>query len=165
MAALGGTLHDRLLMRSLSSQVRYAICGIFDLAYNADLEPVQLRVIGERQQIPPRYLEQIFQRLRRAGLVAGKRGPGGGYTLARGTSEITLRDVVEAVEGPFETEEEASGGDTPDESRACGPDFLWPALSARFAAVLEETTIDDLCQESARRGIKRATAEFLTYQI
>ncbi len=153
-------------MRTLSSQVRYAICGIFDLAYNADIEPVRLRVIGERQGIPPRYLEQIFQRLRRAGLVAGKRGPGGGYTLARGTSEITLRDVVEAVEGPIDKADDPedraqdTGGDRP-----CGPDFLWPLVAERFAAMLAETTIDDLCQESARRGVRRASAEFLTYQI
>jgi len=155
-------------MRTLSSQVRYAICGIFDLAYNADLEPVQLRVIGERQAIPPRYLEQIFQRLRRAGLVAGKRGPGGGYTLARGTTEITLRDVVEAVEGPFECDDEASvpaAPADPGEAREGGPQFLWPKVAARFAAILEETTIEDLCQEAAHRGVPRAAAEFLTYQI
>ena len=66
----------------LSLQVRYAICGVFDLAYHAGDAPVQIRVIGERQAIPPRYLEQIFQRLRRARLVTSKRGPGGGYTLA-----------------------------------------------------------------------------------
>ena len=169
-------------MRPLSSQVRYAICGIFDLAYNADMKPVQLRVIGERQDIPARYLEQIFQRLRRAGLVQGKRGPGGGYTLSRGTAEISLRDVVEAVEGPIEAgrprtsrrgaavpEGEggaALGSDHAGVSAAVGtPEFLWPMLAERIALVLEETTIEDLCQESARRGVRRASAEFLTYQI
>jgi Rrf2 family iron-sulfur cluster assembly transcriptional regulator len=169
-------------MRALSSQVRYAICGIFDLAYNADMKPVQLRVIGERQNIPARYLEQIFQRLRRAGLVQGKRGPGGGYTLSRGTTEITLRDVVEAVEGPIEIgqhrsprrtrstlssapAEPMSSDDSPAASTGGTPDFLWGELAERLAAVLDETTIDDLCQESARRGVRRASAEFLTYQI
>lgn len=172
-------------MRPLSSQVRYAISGIFDLAYNADLKPVQLRVIGERQNIPARYLEQIFQRLRRAGLVQGKRGPGGGYTLLRGTSEITLRDIVEAVEGPIEAGETSSPRRAVDPSRdgspsqagagsdgspdaaagACTPDFIWGVLAERIAAVLDETTIEDLCQESARRGVRRASAENLTYQI
>lgn len=169
-------------MRPLSSQVRYAISGIFDLAYNADLKPVQLRVIGERQNIPARYLEQIFQRLRRAGLVEGKRGPGGGYTLLRGSSEITLRDVVEAVEGPIEAGDVGSarraaspapgaapgavglGPDAPS-AGACAPDFIWSVLAERIAAVLAETTIEDLCQESARRGIRRASADNLTYQI
>jgi Rrf2 family protein len=114
-------------MRALSAQVRYAICGIFDLAYNADMKPVQLRVIGERQNIPPRYLEQIFQRLRKAGLVEGKRGPGGGYTLLRGTAEITLRDVVEAVEGPI------LGGETrnPKRAAAAGESFLSLGRSCR----------------------------------
>ncbi len=169
-------------MRPLSSQVRYAICGIFDLAYNADMKPVQLRVIGERQNIPARYLEQIFQRLRRAGLVQGKRGPGGGYTLLRGTSEITLRDVVEAVEGPIEAgRPEASqravrvsnrdcgagdgGVDAGTSRESCTPEFLWNDLAERIAAVLAETTIEDLCQESARRGVRWASAEFLMYQI
>ena len=75
----------------LSLQVRYAICGVFDLAYNGHGEPVQVRVISERQGIPTRYLEQIFRRLRQGQIVLSKRGPGGGYTLARPPAEITLR--------------------------------------------------------------------------
>ena len=165
----------RHCMRALSAQVRYAICGIFDLAYNADMKPVQLRVIGERQNIPPRYLEQIFQRLRKAGLVEGKRGPGGGYTLLRGTAEITLRDVVEAVEGPIlggETRNPKraaaageSGAEVVAEGQSGTPSFLWEDLAQRFALLLAETTIEDLCQESVKRGVPRATAQYLTYQI
>ncbi len=85
----------------LALRAHYAICGLFNLAYNGQGEPVGIRAISERQAIPARYLEQIFQRLRRAGLVASRRGPGGGYVLARPASEITLREVVEAVEGPL----------------------------------------------------------------
>ena len=59
-----------------SRQIHYAIYGVFDLAYNGRGEAVQVRVISERQSIPTRYLEQIFQRLRRAEIVSGKRGPG-----------------------------------------------------------------------------------------
>jgi hypothetical protein len=90
-----GTLEDD----AFSLQVQYAICGVFDLAYNGHGEPVQIRVISERQAIPARYLEQIFGRLRRSDIVASKRGPGGGYTLARTAATITLREVLEAVEG------------------------------------------------------------------
>lgn len=154
-------------MRLLSSQVRYAIAGIFDLAYNARLEPVQLRVIGERQGIPARYLEQIFQRLRRHGLVVGKRGPGGGYTLGRGTTEITLRDIVEAVEGPIDCQRAQHRG-KPSEREIepdCGPGFLWSSLADRFSSLLAETSIEDLCREAARRGVRRATAELVNYQI
>jgi len=154
-------------MRLLSNQVRYAICGIFDLAYNADHQPVQLRVIGERQGIPPRYLEQIFQRLRRAGLVTGKRGPGGGYSLLLAASEISLRAVVEAVEGPIGSASQGEDAAREVESgqTACGPEFLWSQIAEGFAALLDETTVEDLCQQAARRGIRRAGAEFLSYQI
>ena len=82
-----------------SRQVQYALCGIFDLAYNGAGGPVRVQTIGERQRIPHRFLEQIFQRLRKAELVAGKRGPGGGYVLTRSPEKISLREVVEAVEG------------------------------------------------------------------
>ncbi len=168
-------------MRPLSSQVRYAICGIFDLAYNAENKPVQLRVIGERQGIPPRYLEQIFQRLRRAGLVQGKRGPGGGYTLLLDASQISLRDVVEAVEGPIEvagrepshsapdsakrTAEGPAGGEPQPLGGESAPGFLWQVLADGLADFFAQTTIEGLCQEAARRGVRRASAEFLTYQI
>src|SRR5688500_6235364 len=80
-------LHVRRMRLSL--QVQCAICSVFDLAYNGHGEPVQVRVVSERQGIPARYLEQIFRRLRRAELVLSKRGPGGGYTLARPPSRIT----------------------------------------------------------------------------
>jgi len=118
----------------LSHQVQYAICGAFDLAYNGQGAPVRIREIALRQGVPARYLEQIFQRLRRAGLVTSKRGPGGGYQLARPAAEITLRNVVEAVEGPL------AEGLTGDGNRArtpFRPDFLWPALGEGLAALLE----------------------------
>ena len=84
---------------------------------------MQIRVISERQGIPSRYLEQIFQWLRRAGLVTSKRGPGGGYTLSRSPARISLREVVEAVEGPVADAlrmKAASRSDAP----SYRPDFL-----------------------------------------
>ena len=139
----------------LSLQVQYAICGMFDLAYNGhDGRPIQVRVIGERQAIPARYLEQIFQRLRRAGIVTSKRGPGGGYTLARPPREITLRAVVEAVEGPLEASlsmEAAEGS-----AASLRPGFLWKDLAERFGEVLEATSLEALCREAARGDVARA---------
>lgn len=149
----------------LSLQVQYAICGVFDLAYNGQGAPIQVRVIGERQAIPPRYLEQIFQRLRRAHIVQGKRGPGGGYTLARPPSEISLRDIVEAMEGP------AGGWLVPAAASRRGarvayrPSFLWPRLSERLAGVLAETTVEMLCRDAARAAVRRAHADSQMYFI
>lgn len=136
---------------------------MFDLAYNGLDQPVQVRVMGERQGIPTRYLEQIFQRLRRARLVAGKRGPGGGYRLARAAAEITLRDVVEAVEGPVGTG--PGPGEEPVGSTPGRPDFLWPELAARFAEVLDDVTLADLCRRAAKEGVPRLSVSVYDYQI
>ena len=152
-----------LAMR-FSLQVQYAICGVFDLAYNGQGAPIQVRVVGERQGIPARYLEQIFQRLRRARVLKGKRGPGGGYLLARPPSEITLRDIVEAVEGPLER---VLGAGPPPQSRPIPyrPGFLWDALASRLGEALGETTLESVCREAARGAVKRAHADSHSYVI
>jgi Rrf2 family protein len=145
----------------LSLQVQYAICSLFDLAYNGHGEPVQVRVISERQAIPARYLEQIFRRLRQAELVSSKRGPGGGYTLARPSSQITLRDVVEAVEGSLaETLRMEEGGTT-----AHRPGFLWPALARRMGDALAAVAFDAVCRDAERLGVPRAKSEAPMYFI
>ena len=148
----------------LSQQAQYAICGMFDLAYNGESSPVQVRVVGERQRIPARYLEQIFQRLRRADLVRGKRGPGGGYVLAREARAITLRDIVEAVEGPLA--EALAGGPPPRERRpAHRPNFLWPELCQRIQATLGEVSLEEVCRRAAAVAVRRADAESRVYHI
>jgi len=146
----------------LSLQVQYAICGVFDLAYNSRGEPVQVRVISERQAIPARYLEQIFRRLRQAGLVVSKRGPGGGYQLAREASAITLRDVVEAVEGPVAT---TLAMEPAPELPAFRPDFVWESLAERFSDALAATTLDALCRQAERAAVPRAETEAPMYFI
>ena len=142
----------------LSQQAQYAICGMFDLAYAGDEAPVQVRVIGERQRIPPRYLEQIFQRLRKAELVRGKRGPGGGYVLARPPAEISLRDILEAVEGPL-----ADGfaqGPPPHERRTPErPNFVWREIGASIEGVLTGLTLAELCRRAAASGVRRPPGE------
>ena len=147
-----------------SQQAQYAICGMFDLAYNGATLPVQVRVIGERQRIPARYLEQIFQRLRKAELVRGKRGPGGGYVLARPAAEITLRDIVEAVEGPL-ADALAQGPPPRDRRPAHRPNFLWPELCGRIGATLGEVSLEDVCHRAASQGVRRPDAESRVYHI
>jgi len=162
-----------------SLQVYYAVNGVFDLAYNGFDSPVQVRVVGERQGIPTRYLEQIFQRLRKARIVRGKRGPGGGYVLARDPSEISLRQIVEAVEGPLvetaiptQLVRPLAGSKTPAASPATEgasaihrPDFVWPRLAGRFVEVLDEVTVADLCRDAAREAVPRAEHAAYSYEI
>jgi len=147
----------------LSLQVQYAICAVFDLAYNGVGEPMQVRAISARQAIPTRYLEQIFRRLRRAALVDAKRGPGGGYTLARAPAEITLRDVVEAVEGPLDASCEMAPAAV--EGPSLRPDFLWRELGERLGAALSETTLEELCRAAARADVERANPDVPMYFI
>ena len=148
----------------LSLQVHYAICGVFDLAYNGQGEAVQVRVIGDRQGIPGRYLEQIFQKLRRADLVRGKRGPGGGYRLARSAAAISLLDVVEAVEGPLQ-EDGRMGSLGPPSHSQHRPDFLWPEIASGFRSVLSGIDIEFLCRQAAKEGVARSRVEAIVYQI
>src|SRR3954452_18799266 len=85
----------------LSTKTRYGVCALCDIAFHNQGRPTQARDIARRQEVPLRYLEQIFQELRRANLVEAKRGPRGGYSLARAPEKITLGDVLRAVQGPI----------------------------------------------------------------
>ena len=145
-----------------SLKVRYAIYGVFDLAYNAGAQPVQSRVVSQRQGIPVRYLEQIFQLLRRAGLLTSKRGPGGGYALAVAAEDILLRDIVEAVEGPIDLAPEAEAETQRAPHR---PDFLWPVLNARLSSTLAEMTLAEVCREAQRIALPRQDPDAPMYFI
>ncbi|HIG00132.1 MAG TPA: Rrf2 family transcriptional regulator [Myxococcales bacterium] len=151
-----------------SRQVHYAIYGVFDLAYNGQGESVQVRVISERQSIPTRYLEQIFQRLRRAHIVTGKRGPGGGYLLTRDPSEITLGQIIEAVEGPIGGSglglSDGAGGEEERDSPG-QPDFVWPLLAERIGEVLNTFSVAEVCRLAATQGVPRADSGAQDYQI
>ena len=147
----------------LSRQVQYALCGIFDLAYNSGGRAVRVQTIGRRQAIPFRFLEQIFQRLRRAGLVEGKRGPGGGYRLTRSPDQMTLLEVCQAVEGEWAKQATDDAREWPES--AFRPDFLWPELADRMSEVLSEVRVSDVCREAVRQAVERELPEALDYQI
>ena len=151
-----------------SRQIHYAIYGVFDLAYNGRGEAVQVRVISERQSIPTRYLEQIFQRLRRAEIVSGKRGPGGGYLLTRDPAEITLGQIIEAVEGPIggvERDRSDEGAGEDDGGKPGQPDFVWPLLAERVADLLGTFSVAEVCRIAAMQGVPRADSGVQDYQI
>ncbi len=86
----------------LSTKSRYGVRAMFDMAYHAGTLPAQIKDISRRQNISPRYLEQIFQDLKKAGLLKSRRGPQGGYSLAKPAEEITVKDIVLAAEGELQ---------------------------------------------------------------
>ena len=143
-----------------SQQLKYAIYGIFDLAYHGADGPMPIQEIGSRQGIPPRYLEHIFQRMRKADLIVSKRGPGGGYRLKRPAAEIRLSEVVRAVQGDVLAR--------PADSASAGPDapvFVWEKLEAGIEQALSAWTVGDLCRIAASHGIERRDAKAGAYQI
>ncbi|MEM9864937.1 MAG: Rrf2 family transcriptional regulator, partial [Myxococcota bacterium] len=84
----------------LSNKARYAVRAMFDIAYHGRGEATQVKAIAERQAVPHRFLEQIFQDLKRAALVTSKRGPRGGYALMRSPETIRIGDILRATGGP-----------------------------------------------------------------
>ena len=151
----------------LATKTRYGVRAVFDIAYHAQGRPgvaVQAKDIAYRENIPPRYLEQIFQDLRRAGLVESKRGPRGGYILKREPASITLADVVSALQGPpeeiFEIEsDEADAARTSTTSRHVTA-ALWQELAEHIGSWLRGVSIADMVQRARELGVPRAgTAE------
>src|SRR6187399_1863461 len=127
----------------LSSKGRYGVRALFDVAFHSEGRATQIKDISDRQAIPPRFLEQIFQDLKRAGLVSSKRGPRGGYHLAVAPSEIRIGDIVRALEGPLtlsSPKEKVEGDAT---SRAV-TDEAFEELSREIDACFDAKTIEDL---------------------
>jgi Rrf2 family protein len=104
----------------LSARVDYALRAAAELAA-AGAGPTTVGELAKEQDMPPKYLENILLQMRRAGLVRGQRGPEGGYVLARPAGEISLADVIRAVDGPLANVRGASGVDRAAGDRACHP--------------------------------------------
>ncbi len=147
----------------LSNKSRYGVRAMFDIAFHNDGKPTQVRTIAERQAIPPRFLEQIFQDLKRAGLVTSKRGPRGGYALSRDPDAIHIGDVIRALEGEIRlTGDEAAGGDAM--SRAI-TDGVLTELASRIDQVLDELSLRDLCERGESEGVRRRPPRRYVYSI
>jgi Rrf2 family protein len=154
----------------LSTKSRYGVRAVFDIAYHNQGRPTQARDIARRQEVPLRYLEQIFQELRRANLVEAKRGPRGGYFLARAPESITLGDVVRAVQGPIELiapeDDQRTDGDRSREARSkLVPASIWKELAQKIRACFDGVTIKDLCQRGEALGIHRGDGQPHMYFI
>src|SRR5437899_11906739 len=142
----------------LSTKTRYGVRALFDIAFHNQGSPTQARDIARRQAVPLRYLEQIFQELRRARLVDAKRGPKGGYLLARKPAAITLGDVMRAVQGPIALLSAREDG------KSIWPS-IWQELGEKIGAVFDSVTIQDLCARGEALGLHRGDGEPHMYFI
>lgn len=145
----------------LSTKGRYAVMAMADLAtHEAGSRPVSLADIAERQEISLSYLEQLFAKLRRGGLVVSVRGPGGGYRLSRSGGEIRISDIILAVDEPIEATRcklGSSKGCTTVGGRCITHD-LWEELGHQIYKYLSGVTLAAVVEHRVPTGLT-ATAE------
>jgi Rrf2 family iron-sulfur cluster assembly transcriptional regulator len=141
----------------LSTRGRYAVTALLDLALHEQQRPVTLADIALCQDISLSYLEQLFARLRRAGLVEGVRGPGGGYRLGRSAERITVADIIAAVDEPLDTTRCGGRQDCYQGGR-CLTHELWSELNERIAEFLSGITLADLISRPAVQEVARRQA-------
>jgi Rrf2 family protein len=166
------------LVLRLSNRARYAVRALYDLAFHTwtpqaqgdRLAPLALAVRGEvsaqvrdvagRQRIPLRFLEQIFQELKRAGLVESKRGPRGGFRLARSPDEVRLGDVIRAVEGPVALAPASArrrDRHAVADMREVADAFL-ADLGRSVERCFDDVTLRDLCARGEELGLRSSGA-------
>ncbi len=136
----------------ISTKGDYALRALFDLAQQLEQGPVPSEIIATRQGIPATYLNHLLIPLRRARLIASLRGVQGGHLLARPPTQITLLDILVAVDGPFclvERTREDRAPTVPEDHALI--DTLWIDLSSQIMKQLAAITLDDLCQRKQQR--------------
>lgn len=139
----------------LTTKGRYAVTAMLDLAFHCQTKPVTLTDIASRQTISLSYLEQLFAKLRKSDIVVGVRGPGGGYRLSRDVSEISVADVIAAVDETIDSTKCGGKGDC-QEGEACLTHELWLGLSEHIRSYLKDISLGDLLvKESVSRVANR----------
>lgn len=142
----------------LSTKGRYAVMAMVDLAQNSAGQPVTLAEISDRQDISLSYLEQLFAKLRRAGLVMSVRGPGGGYKLTDVAEDIRISEVILAVDEPIQTtscKPGTSAGCIRKNTR-CMTHDLWEELGHQIHGYLSSVSLADVCAGRIYAGPMRA---------
>ncbi len=150
-------------MIRLPKKLLFAIEAVLDIAYNAGAQPVQSKDITARQGIPRRYLEQVLQKLVRAGILSGVRGPRGGYLLARERRRITLGEITRVVSTLDAGDETRPTPESDLGTKIVGP--IWDELESQLLQRLDQVTIEELCLRAKDAGIESKAAERLDFVI
>ncbi|MBF0188045.1 MAG: Rrf2 family transcriptional regulator [Magnetococcales bacterium] len=153
-------------MLKFSKKLLYAIEAVVDIAYNSGGDPVQIREVTKRQGVPQRYLEQVMQRLVKAGILKGIRGPRGGYLLARDKSKIRVGDIARVVMDMSDTDSAVLPPDVatgPIGSAVIRP--LWQEFQDQILTMMDEITVEELTTRAFRSGIHSEVYDRITYTI
>ena len=141
----------------LTTKGRFAVTAMIDLAQRQANGPVTLAGISERQKISLSYLEQLFGKLRRHSIVASVRGPGGGYRLARGMNEVSVADIIAAVDEPLDATTCGGRENCADEQR-CMTHDLWTNLNKRMHEYLASVSLQDLVNQPKAKAVAASIA-------
>jgi len=133
----------------LSTKTRYGTRAIIDIAQNSENGRTMLKDIAARQSLSPKYLDHILSAMRRAGLIRNIRGKGGGYILSKTPASITVKDILEAVDGTFEPVECLSNTDLCDNVPSCAARDVWLRMKEAVDGVLEEATLQSLLEKNS----------------
>ena len=138
----------------LTTKGRYAVTAILDLALHNTQGPINLADIARRQDISLAYLEQLFAKLRKNNLVESARGPGGGYRLKRPADEISVYEVINAVDEPVDSTR-CGGQENCQGELRCLTHYLWEDLNTQISVFLNGVTLGELIQ---RKNIQQTSA-------
>ena len=150
----------------LCTQSRYGVRAVFDIAYHSGGAETLVRDISRRQKISPRYLEQIFQKLKKAGILGSKRGPGGGYFLIKKPENITVGEILRVTEGrmnPVPCVDGKLSDRSCERTGKCVTQVIWRGASDRLKEYFNSVTIKKLCKMAKEMGLKRELVQKLTF--
>jgi Rrf2 family iron-sulfur cluster assembly transcriptional regulator len=140
----------------LTTKGRFAVTAMIDLAMRQHRGPVTLAGISQRQEISLSYLEQLFGKLRRHEIVESVRGPGGGYNLARRSEDITVADIIIAVDEPLDATQcggkENCHGEREASGARCMTHDLWATLNAKMVDYLDSVSLKDLVDQQNEKA-------------
>ncbi len=136
----------------LTTKGRFAVTAMIDLALRGEEGPVALAGVSERQKISLSYLEQLFGKLRRFRLVDSVRGPGGGYCIARPLDQVSVADIIRAVDEPLDATQCGGRENCQDEHR-CMTHDLWATLNTKMYDYLSSVSLADLVQRQKDKGL------------
>jgi Rrf2 family protein len=151
-------------MPRLSKKTIFAVEAVLDIAMNGGDQPVRSGDITRRQNIPKRYLEQVLQHLVREGILAGKRGPRGGYLLGRERRRISLGDIVRVVR-QLEAETEPQDDSTGSVLAHMVVLPTWNRLRDELMARMDRITIEDMVRDAREHGVEIEAAQRLEFHI
>ena len=148
----------------LTTKGRFAVTAMLDLALHGTHGPVTLAGISERQKISLSYLEQLFGKLRRRELVESVRGPGGGYHLARSASEVSVADIVRAVEEPIDSTQ-CGGRENCQDNHRCMTHDLWVELNNTVYDFLGGVSLSQLVERQRTKPVNLVRTKSREHQI